>query len=269
VSAQLSKAILLRLKQIPGSGRNAKTSVVPDDKGAFVVQFNPTSLKISRQNNIDKGGATTNTQRRQNPSAQSATLTFDLEFDTAEEGDEKSPPLDVRKRTQIIRQFVEPTKEKPKDPPPPIRFIWGTFIFTGLVTQLTEDLDYFSPDGKPLRAKVSVTITEQDPDFEAKLVGAALRDATTASEPGGSAPTGSPAGPVATPPGSGPGTKPETNPTAAALALAGESLQQLLSRLDADPATWRAAMARRCSWARRCRPGSASGGRPDSPLPRR
>jgi len=231
MTAPLAKAILLRLKQIPGSGKNAPTRVVPEDNGAFAVQFNPTSLKISRQNNIDEGGATTHTQRRVSPSQKSATLSFDLEFDTAE-GDEAGNPVDVRTKTLIVRQFAEPTKEKPKEPPPPIRFIWGTFVFTGIVTQVTEDLDYFSSDGKPLRAKVSVTITEQNPDFEAKLVGASARDAQSAAAPGGGSGGGS-----------GPGAKPVANPTSAALAQAGESLQQLLSRLEADPATWRAAMA--------------------------
>ena len=43
MTAPLAKAILLRLKQIPGSGKNAPTRVVPEDNGAFAVQFNPTS----------------------------------------------------------------------------------------------------------------------------------------------------------------------------------------------------------------------------------
>ncbi len=230
MTAPQAKAILLRLKQVPGSGKNAPTRLLPEDNGAFEVQFNPTSLKISRQNNIDKGGSTTRTQRRTTPSQQSATLTFDLEFDTAE-GDDSGEVVDVRTKTLIVRQFAEPTKEKPKDPPPPVRFIWGSFTFTGIVTQVTEDLDYFSTDGKPLRAKVSVTITEQNADFEAKLTGSAAMDAKGATPAGGGTAASSP------------GSPPVTNPTSAAVAQGGESLQQLLSRLDADPATWRAAMA--------------------------
>src|SRR5687767_10952868 len=124
MSERLERAQLVRMKKIPKSGQTP-ARVQPEPNGAFDVQFNPTSLKITRQNNIDRGGGTARTQRRQNPSAQSATLTFDLEFDTAE-GDENGQPLDVRSQTLIIRQFVEPSKEKPKDPPPPIKFIWGT-----------------------------------------------------------------------------------------------------------------------------------------------
>ncbi len=239
MSAPLASARLVRLKQVPGRGKNATPGFVAEPQGSFEVQFNPTSLKISRSNNVDKGGATTRTQRRQTPSVQPATLTFDLEFDTAE-GDRDGNPKDVRELTRIVRQFAEPSKEKPKEPPPAIRFEWGRFAFQGMLTQLTEDLDYFSPEGLPLRAKVSVTITEQNPDWEAGRVGAGARDARAATPPGG-------AGGGATRPsgiaGTGPGAGPTAAPSTTALAQAGESVQQVLSRLDADPAGWRAAMA--------------------------
>jgi hypothetical protein len=240
----LAKAILVRLTEIKGSGKDPTPTFQPEKNGAFEVQFNPTSLRITRQNNIDHGATTTKSVKRQNPSVQPATLTFDLEFDSAE--DAEPPPagsqasgtptssgphaVDVRTKTLIIRQFAEPSNDKPTSPPPPVRFIWGTFVFTGLVTQITEDLDYFSSDGRPLRAKVSVTITEKNPEWEAKLTGAAARGQPAATRNGSGE-------------GSGPGSAPATNPDTAALAQAGESLQQLLSRLNADPATWRAAMA--------------------------
>jgi hypothetical protein len=237
----LAHAKLTRLKQLPAKGKNGKPSFAVESNGSFEVQFNPTTLKISRTNNIDKGGATTNTQKRQMPSVQPATLTFDLEFDTAE-GDEKGAPKDVRALTRMVRQFAEPSRDKPKDPPPAVEFAWGTFRFTGIVTQLTEDLDYFSPDGLPLRAKVSLTITEQNPDWEASTVGAGAR--TTAPAAGASKPTAPGGAVVPSPvPGHGPGSDATANPVLTALAQAGESVQQLLSRLDADPATWRAAMA--------------------------
>jgi hypothetical protein len=230
VTSKLAKARLTPLKEIKGSGKDAKPSYIKLDNDAVDVQFNPTSLKLSRQNNIDKGGSTTNTQKRQSPSSQPATLTFDLELDTAE-GDATGNPLDVRDLTQGIRQFVEVTKENPTDPPPPLLFAWGSFHFQGIVTQLSEDLDYFSAEGMPLRAKCSVTVTEQDPDFEAKKKGAAARNAAAATPPGGGGPKGA-----------GPGSSPTTNPVSAALAQAGESVQQALARLNTDPATWRAAM---------------------------
>ncbi|HEY3544645.1 MAG TPA: hypothetical protein VGK17_00975 [Propionicimonas sp.] len=244
MTTTLIRATLTRLKQVPGKGKKGKPSFTPDPKGTYEVQFNPTTLKLTRSNNVDKGASTTNTQKRQVPSVQPATLTFDLEFDTAE-GDGQGKPKDVRDLTRIVRQFTEPTREKPTEPPPAVRFDWGTFRFQGIVTQLTEDLDYFSPDGRPLRAKVSVTITEQNPEWEAGEVGPGARDARAAGGAAAATRPSSPGG-AAVPagvPGTGPGSSATPNPVSTALAQAGESVQQLLTRLDADPATWRSAMA--------------------------
>ncbi|WP_298942603.1 hypothetical protein [uncultured Microbacterium sp.] len=245
---ELAAATLTRLKDGPAKGKKGPATYVVDGdlaKAQFKVQFNPTTLKLSRSNNIDKGGSTTNTQKRQAFSAQPATLSFDLEFDTAEEADGSGNPKDVRDYTRIVRQFVEPRRAEPKKPPPAARFEWGSFMFQGIVTQLTEDLDYFAPNGTPLRAKVSVTITEQNPEWDAGDVGNGARDAASALRPDRS--TGaSPAGGSTTPsppPGNGPGSTPSANPVSTALARAGESVQQLLTRLDADPTTWRSAMA--------------------------
>jgi hypothetical protein len=177
------------------------------------------------------------------PSVQPATLSFDLEFDTAE-GDESGEPKDVRDLTRTVRQFTEPTQENPSEPPPAVRFKWGKFCFQGIMTQLTEDLDYFSSDGMPLRAKVSVTITEVNPKWEAGDVAAgakAARDLGGRPAPPRPNSPGGAAVPAAVP-GTGPGSSPTGNPVSTALAKAGESVQQLLTRLNADPATWRSAM---------------------------
>lgn len=241
---ELIRATLTRLKQVPAKSKKGKPTFTPEPKGEFVVQFNPTTLKLTRSNNLDKGAATTKTQKRQVPSVQPATLTFDLEFDTAE-GDTDGKPKDVRDLTRIVRQFTEPTKEKPGEPPPAVKFAWGTFSFQGIMTQLTEDLDYFSSDGLPLRAKVSVTISEVNPDWEAGEVGAGAKKAKDlGGTPAATRPTspGGAAVPAAVP-GTGPGSSATPNPVSTALAQAGESVQQLLTRLDADPATWRSAMA--------------------------
>ncbi|WP_412543350.1 hypothetical protein R8Z50_12985 [Longispora sp. K20-0274] len=224
---ELTKAVLFKLKDGPKAGKGKPPNVATD--GAPVtVQFNPTSLRIQRQNNIDKGGSTTRSQVRQNPSQQSATLTLDLEFDTAE-GDANGQPVDVRVRTLDIRQFVEPNKATPASPPPRVLFLWGTFTFAGIITSLTEDLDYFGRDGMALRAKLSLTITEQNLAYEALEQGAGARQDTTATPPGA-------------PAGGTPGSSGTANPVRAALAREGESVQQLLSRLDQDPAAWRSAM---------------------------
>jgi hypothetical protein len=110
-----------------------------------------------------------------------------------------------------------------------VRFSWGRLIFTGIVDQVTEDLDLFASDGTALHAKVSLSISEQDFDFESMEAGNGSRDQRAASAPG--APTGA-----------APGQSGTRNPQSVVQAHDGESAQQLLSRLGQDPAAWRAAM---------------------------
>jgi hypothetical protein len=220
-----AKAVLYKLMETP-TGTAEKPPTVQIDGKAIKVQFNPTSLKLQRDNNTS-GGATTQAQRRNRPNEGHATLSVELEFDTAEGGPD-GLPLDVRTKTQNVRQFVEPPKGAPKKAPPRIRFEWGKFRFDGIVTRLGEEIDYFDAHGMALRAKVTLSITGQDLAFEAN-VGA--RDDKSATKPGG------------TQEGMGPNAGPTRSPTQSVAAQDGESMQQLLSRLGADPATWRSAMA--------------------------
>ena len=103
----------------------------------------------------------------------------------------------------------------------------------GIVTQLTEDIDLFSPEGRPLRAKV------------------VRDDEGGTSRPGGQKRSGRRRVPATTPTPAWEAEsqqrrarvrRPPAIPIAAAPAQSGESLQQLLARLGADPAAWRAAM---------------------------
>jgi hypothetical protein len=206
-----------------------------DPEDVIEVQFNPTSLKIQYSNHADAGGVTASAQPRQNPAVQPAVLSFDLEYDTAED-----PDVDVRTRTAAVRRFVQPPRKAPKSPPPLVRFQWGTFVFNGRVTQVTEDIDYFGADGRPLRAKLSLSITEQDPSLEGNITGPGARTDAQATEPGGANRPEPPARPLDPPPGPGPGQRGTARPQQAVPALEGESLQGLATRLGGSPASWRA-----------------------------
>jgi hypothetical protein len=218
-----AKAKIFKLADTPAASAHQPPRVTVDGP-AINVQFNPTSLRIERRNDTS-GGATTRAQRRQQPNEGHATLSLDLEFDSAE-GDADGRPLDVRTLTHQLRQFAEPPAGGGKKAPPRMRFVWGTFQFDGIVNSLTEEIDYFSPEGMPLRAKLSMSIAGQDLAFEANQRSPGSR---TDESPGGG--------------GSGPGSAPSRTPDVAAAAQDGESVQQALSRLGLDPSAWRAAMA--------------------------
>ncbi|MFD7626447.1 hypothetical protein ACFV7Q_10440, partial [Streptomyces sp. NPDC059851] len=222
-------ATLTRLKVTGAQGPQGTPRVEEADR-PLEVQFNPTTLRISRNNNVDRGGATTRTQKVQHPAQEGSTLTFDLEFDTAEQGG-AGRYVDVRQWTALVRQFVEPPPAAPADPPPPVRFVWGTLRYNGIVTQVNEELDHFAPDGTPLRAKVAVTIVEQNFAYQANAEGPGARDAGAATEAGDQR-----AGAV-------PGTAGTNRPRRVVQAHAGESAPQLLSRVGLDPAAWRGAMS--------------------------
>lgn len=228
MTAELVRATLQRLSRVQQGKKDAPPTVRADGD-AISVQLNPSTLKITRRNNVDRGGVTTGTQKAQHPAQEGATLSFDLEFDTSEQGS-RGEHVDVRQWTALVRQFVEPDKKKkPAEAPPAVRFSWGRLIFTGIVDQVTEDLDLFASDGTALHAKVSLSISEQDFDFESMETGNGSRDQRAASDPG--APTGA-----------APGQSGTRNPQNVVQAHDGESAQQLLSRLGQDPAAWRAAM---------------------------
>jgi hypothetical protein len=194
-----------------------------DENGvSFDVQFNPTTLRLTLGSKAT-GGKTPSGPVRQIVGATESTLAVDLIFDTADEGTSPNP-VSVRQRTKQLELFLFPRNDQ-DHAPPRIRFEWGDMIMVGTVDNLTVDFDHFAADGKPLRAKVSLSIKGQDRLLELKPVAPDERQG--APPPGGAANSG--------PGGSGDGP-PMPN---AAKALAGESAGELAARLGLDPAAWR------------------------------
>ena len=129
------------------------------------VQFNPETLKVTFANEIKQpegGDQGANTSGRQFVGAGTTKLALQLWFDVT--AMEKDAVDDVRRLTQKVVFFMTPQKsdEDPKKlAPPGIRFAWGSFIFDGMVEALEESLEYFSADGKPLRASITMTLSQQ------------------------------------------------------------------------------------------------------------
>lgn len=144
---------------------------VNDDK-ATKVQFNPDSLKVVYANQIEKptGGADQGgSQASQFVGAGSTKLTATLWFDVTQElgelGTKVKDVMDVRKLTERVAYFITPHLD-PKSKteqylPPAVRFAWGSFQFDGIMEGMEETIELFSAEGRPLRASVSITITQQ------------------------------------------------------------------------------------------------------------
>ncbi|GMU59036.1 MAG: hypothetical protein AMXMBFR34_07990 [Myxococcaceae bacterium] len=226
----LEKATLYRLRRTSSSGAPPPTgnvSTTPDTndvEGAPIpVQFNPQTLKLTLSNQVTDGGTRGN-QARQFSGKSSTELAFDLHFDTADEGETNSP-RSVREKTRQVEQFVlpepDPANGERRLVPPRVRFVWGDLRIEGVISSLAIDFDLFAANGVPLRAKMSVSIKEQDARYESLQVeeGAGSGGAGGAGGQPGSAGTAS------------------TNRTGAA--LAGESAADFAQRMGLDPRAWR------------------------------
>lgn len=128
------------------------------------VQFNPQSLKVTA----------TNQQSGERPGVPvqfvgrgTTKLDVDLLFDaTVPQPDGKSVD-DVRKLTKEVFYFMETLEEAEDDKfvPPGVRFLWGSFLFDGVMDSMNETLDFFSSDGRPLRSTVTISISKQELKF--------------------------------------------------------------------------------------------------------
>ncbi|TYB64796.1 hypothetical protein FXF51_20295 [Nonomuraea sp. PA05] len=240
---EFAKAVLEEVVDGPGTQRASNGARI-------TVQINPATLRLQMASTADFG-KDAGRQKAQYQGSTS-TLSFDLVFDTADEGTTESP-LDVRTRTRQLERFVLPAMKQAKAVPPRVRFTYGSFSVVGVMTVLNQDFDFFARNGVPLRAKCAVTIKEQRPEFDATLAGSGANTGAGATPPvppgagAGAAPAGNPpgtpAGSTGTPgmPGS-PGTlggPPAPPPDRSATALAGESAPDLAVRMGLDPHAWK------------------------------
>lgn len=128
------------------------------------VQFNPESLKVVYSNTVE-GGENPGSAAMQYVSKASTKLDVDLWFDASYDPD----TADVRSFTDKVQYFIRPKEEQTSDGTkfvvPAVRFQWGSFLFDGVVATMNETLDFFSFDGRPLRAKVALGISNQDIRF--------------------------------------------------------------------------------------------------------
>lgn len=188
------------------------------------VQFNPETLKVSFANQLvdpKSGGDKRGQEARQFVGAGTIKLSLQLWFDVTAPPYSDRGLTDVQELTQAVAYFITPKVASPSSggsgggsagraggakgggagggaqdqtqfQPPCVRFIWGSFQFDGMMDSLEESLEFFSADGKPLRANLSVAMSRQKitPFF----------DPTKATR----APAGGSGGPGGAPPGTAP-----------------------------------------------------------------
>lgn len=150
------------------------------DGPAFDVQFNPASLEYTISNEFDDRNG--NNGARQFVKKSTAKLTMTLIFDTTETG------ASVRDVTANIAGLLEPAKDGSKKFAPKVEFGWGTYAFKGVVEQFKETLDFFSPEGVPLRSSINLTLGSQEVEFQSCKSPAPAVDRNAQPEPVSAAP---------------------------------------------------------------------------------
>ncbi|MCI0576990.1 MAG: LysM peptidoglycan-binding domain-containing protein [Chloroflexi bacterium] len=174
---QVAKAYLVEIE-------NYTTDVTQKEEGTHKVevQFNPETLKLSFANQ-NTGGDQPNGGSAQNVGNLTSQLSVDLLFDTTEDGS------DVREKTKEVARFMMPKEGDTNRTPPRTRFQWGTFIFEGIIDGLGETLEYFSAEGVPMRAAISLTIKSDNIVFLIdKIKGAGRRRPAPAEGIGATSP---------------------------------------------------------------------------------
>ncbi len=124
--------------------------------------FNPASLEHSVKNTLKEQG--NGSKKKQYVTQSTAQLSMELIFDTTDTGE------DVRTHTsklEVLMNPLDPGSGKKKQVATVMQFEWGAYAFTGMIESLKQKLDFFAPNGVPLRSTVNLTMARQDETFEA------------------------------------------------------------------------------------------------------
>ncbi|MEM6253931.1 MAG: peptidoglycan-binding protein [Cyanobacteria bacterium P01_D01_bin.156] len=207
----LEKAKLIEIEW--SDGHNEATP--KDGFEPVEVQFNPASLKVSYSNQVQTNDQSTSSTMQYVGKGDSK-LAVELLFDVSGAG--ATDVKDVRRMTQRVAYFMSTSEdtsgEETKYTVPGLRFQWGSFFFDGILGSMDENLELWSEDGNPLRATVSLSMSQPGIQFK-------FSENTKATPPPQAAPAS--------------GTQPLT------AALQGGTLQGMVS--GAGGADWKAVAA--------------------------
>lgn len=146
---------------------------------SFDVNFNPSSLDYTITANSQGDGG----HAQQTTGSASAKLNMELIFDTTDTGD------DVRSKTNKVELMLQTSPGTGDNPPPQVlsevTFEWGAFHFVGIVDSFKQTMDFFSPNGIPLRAVVTISMAQNAYKFDQEGSGQTANVDQALDVPGG------------------------------------------------------------------------------------
>ena len=151
----LAKAVLAKIDpKLDGTGR------VP----VLTCPINPESLKVGYANQIAEAKAEETKDGAKPPPAPAAggqfvsklstklTVTLVLDVSVPDAGG----VTDIRTLSMKVLGLLA---QEDKAVPPGVELLWGSFLFRGFLESVEETLEFFSPEGVPLRATLALSLT--------------------------------------------------------------------------------------------------------------
>lgn len=159
--------------------------------GPFMdVQYNPENLSVDQSASWNKqsasGGSSVSPIQFQstNPRSISMDLIFDMTPSSVDSSDvysmfvvrfqnamiptiECTQPAPKQSATQNGNKSDSSTPNSPALRPPRLKFMWGNIEMMAVIKSLKTQFTMFSPEGKAVRAKVSITLEEYLSELEA------------------------------------------------------------------------------------------------------
>ncbi len=126
-------------------------------KEDFDCLFNPSEYTITNEKNYTWASPIGVDQPvKQYTGSQVPILEIELFFDTYMTPEEESKKEDVRKYTDKLLKAM--SIDAGLHEPPEVRIVWGSLDFKGVITKASHTFTMFLESGKPVRAKVNLTI---------------------------------------------------------------------------------------------------------------
>ena len=134
------------------------------------VQFNPEEYTLNRETSFAQLAVPgLSAPVVQFIAGQAQTIDMELLVDTTEANPAGGPGTDVRRLVADVTSLMDIDPDL--HAPPPVVFAWGQLTFTCVLTKVSQKYVLFRPDGTPVRARLTVTLSEyRNVELEAKEI---------------------------------------------------------------------------------------------------
>jgi hypothetical protein len=147
-----------RIYVLPGNGDGKAT----DAESAIDVCFNPKEYSLDKQVGWDSEKAFSDAPNPEFKQPSPMSLSVTLQFDTYEERVSVRDKWvrQIEKLTMMKKQLKSDSsaQDKKDNRPPTILFVWGRFVFKGVIETLSQKYTMFLSDGTPVRAECALKI---------------------------------------------------------------------------------------------------------------